>query len=138
MNLRTSNTPIADLFSRIKYLENIGLLERLWDIVIQNDYATQNSYCVYYEKYLELEGHRYKVCVYGYHQSLPRTYYTIWRKGFGHLYQGKNRLVPRDNTYNGGYYTGYYMWGYENDWLILIGGQDEEAKNYLEKIYNDL
>jgi len=53
--------------------------------------------------------------------------------GFGHLDRFTN--YPKTTGHNGGFYQGFYMIGYENNYLITIGVRNKVAYNYLKQLF---
>jgi len=86
-----------------------------------------------YKNKLTINGYDYLIRVAGYSSTINQSYYNVYQMGFGYL--DRFSKYRKTNMFNGGYYQGFYMIGYERNYLITIGAKRTEAYNYLKKLY---
>lgn len=131
-NLLTSKNPVYDLFGAISYANSSGQLQNIADVVMDNNYANIQIPEPRYKKVLEMNGHKIEVRVTG-QSSTSKGYYDIYQMGFGHLDRFTD--YAKTTNYNMGYYQGFFMTGYERNYLITIGVRTNAAFNYLKNLY---
>jgi len=79
------------------------------------------------------EGHSFRVFISAYSPDLPSSYYDIYKMGFGYL----DRFTKYKPTslFNGGFYKGFFMIGWDRQYFITIGSGTDEGYQYLLNLY---
>ncbi len=129
VNLRTSKTPIQDVFEAMHIARSKKKLDNLFDVVEPNLYGNEWIY----SKKVTIEGHEYKINVATNNQAVKRSRYDIHKMGFGYL-DRFTKYAPT-TKWNEGYYNGFYMVGYDHDYLITIGAKTSDGFTNLRNLY---
>ena len=136
VNLLTSTDPIGDIFQRVHYLNSVGngLKDRdLADIILQNGYGKNTYMGPLYHEHINHNRHVFSLSVgvvSPYNQDQYR--YKVFDAGFGYLDRFGN--YPFNPEYNEGYHSGYFILGYEENYLIRIGAKSK-SYHYLKRLF---
>ena len=134
VDLTKSTNPISDIFNQINKLKKEGNLTNLYDIIVPNAYANSiTPIAITYKENVTLEGHEYSIRVHGYHKNYDDSYFNINQMGFGYL--DRFTKYKPDSRWNNGYSNGFFMTGYEKNYLITIGAKDIESYYYLKSLF---
>ena len=130
-NISESTTPIQDIFQAFHTAKANGDLSNLYDIIIPNGYGS-GIYNTYSE-ILTINGYDYKLKAHGYSKNVQESYYDIYQVGFGYL-DRFSKYKP-SALYNGGYYEGFFITGYDRQYFITIGANTSAGYKYLRKLF---
>ena len=130
-NILESTTPIQDIFQAFHTAKANGDLSNLYDIIIPNGYGS-GIYNTYSE-ILTINGYDYKLRAHGYSKNVQESYYDIYQVGFGYL-DRFSKYKP-SALYNGGYYEGFFITGYDRQYFITIGANTSAGYKYLRKLF---
>jgi RHS repeat-associated protein len=133
VDLLNSVNPIYEILEMIAINNSAG---NLFDLIIPNYYGRVTMVGRCYSNVLSLAGREYKIFVLGYNEYVDRSFYDLYKWGFGYLDPFSNYKPSPD--LNGGYSVGFYMQGYYGLNLITIGAKNEDDYNYLISLYNSI
>ena len=89
----------------------------------------------YYHKRINLSGYTYDLRIWPYNSTnKEKYYYDAFDLGFGNL----DRWYKNTPNFNDGYSIGFWLEGYENNPLIIIGAKSITSYNYLRNIYHNI
>ena len=127
-----SKQPIQDIFKAVHIANSKEELRNLYDVIVPNNYGS--GYRGSYSKILSIDGYNYKLRIHGYSSYESRNYYDIYKMGFGYL--DRFSKFTKTPNYDSGYAEGFYMTGYERNYLITIGSNSVEGFHNLKIIFN--
>ncbi len=130
-NLQDSSKPVQDIFEAIHTARENGNLDNLYDVIVPNGYGSgiYNNY----SKELTIGGHEFKLRVHGFSDRVSESYYDIYQAGFGYL--DRFSSYTPSPKFNGGYYQGFFMTGYDRQYFITIGANSNSGYEYLKNLY---